>query len=608
MKQKILKVLGISTLIISLISCSNNQTKKPIVSNYEKKDSPLYVFEESEEESKFVPDPTSAKITYHFFNKSVIPYYELSDYINNYSGYKVDKSEEKESALEYKKENNGYKIKINNKNIDTYLLINVDNQTLTFHNMTNYIYGTVEDKYPFECFFKNASYLFKDSSFTYEIVNSPKADYIIDLTKYNIKVFEYNDKCYAPTYVVSNVMWPQFFGSPVKYFYNGANTYDYVAAIDQQKQINPLADIRKNSSICSSSEYMQFNYDFLALVYDHFFGLDKRTSISTGIEHTYFKNGAYASLEPFKTKLLSTQLNVSNNGMVEFYNQEVNDGGHSSYGAANILTDSDKHVEYTGDYDQILKWEKALIKARKDASLAPTQHDNYFQGYYKEDDGVGFITFDIFDNESSKPLTKDDLAETEYGKHTATLFGYANQQIRAHSIKNIVIDLSCNGGGAGDAVMFIMSYLTGKGGTLSIRNPKDGAHIKVTGYADVNFDGKYDSNDVIPSDVNVYAIISNSTFSSANLLTVLLKENTNTKFIGTRSGGGSCNSSFFYSPLNAMCRISGLAQLGLNSSTKDKFTSDENGVIADFYKLSNDIKDANQFFDRTTIINKIKGK
>jgi len=617
MKNKTIPFSLLTLLIASLASCggSNEPSKKPTVEKHDVKAAPVYVLDpEGEGEKKFVPDESGKVIKYHFFNNSIIPYFELVDFMNNYTGgnpFSTSSSyrDKEEPVITYTQESGGFKIKINNKNVDTYLFLDVDQQKLTYHNFTYYFLSSPYDKYPFESFFSAGKPYFKDNNFSFEVIKEGNPTFTIDLSKYNMKIYEYENKCYVSNFLCYNAVWPMFLGNPTQYFYNGINAYDYHSDLFTQKDLDLYAYIRKNSPICASDEYLRYNYDYLALMYDNFFGLDKRTSVFTGEEHIYFKDGAYKALEPFKDKLLSKDLNVSNNAMIEFYNKEVNDGGHSSYSSANILTSSNKHPEYTGDFVKIQNWSLNLDAARNDAKLSPKLVNKEFAGYYKEyDNDVAFITFDEFDNEGKKVYTKDDLVETEYGKITATLFGYADKQIRANSIKNVVIDLSCNGGGSGDAVMFIMSWLTGKGGTMTLRNPKDGTHIKVTGYADINFDGVYDSKDVIPSDVNVYAIISHGTFSSANLLSVLLKEHTNTKFIGTRTGGGSCNASGFSTPLNAQPRISGLAQLGLNSSTKDNFVSDEAGVVADFYKLSNDIKDVAQFFDRTAIINKIKGK
>jgi len=589
MKQNIIIGIVFSCL---LTSCGGT-SKRPEVNTHLIKDATVMVYDSGEH--KFTE--SEKKVKYHFFNNSTIPYFEVKEYaetfVENYN-------------LKYSFENKGnqYLVKLNNQEIDSSVTFNVDNQTINFVCMTAMMTGTATGNNPFAIFLEEGRYLFKDQK--YEMLEKPGSPkYTIDLSSYNMKMYELEGKFYLPDFVMNSCFT---MGGPLP-IYNGVNAYYYNEGTDAQESFIAYGLIRKEATIFQTNEYLQYNYDYLAYIFDHFFGLDKRTSRVTNKEHIYFENGAYKALEPFKEKLLSKDPNVSNNAMYEFFNKEVDDGGHSQYDSSNLFSTSSEHPTITGDLANTSEWTEGLSKARDNAQLSPKQISSKFDGYYTEKDGVAFVTFDSFTNRPDRKLTKDDLAEEVYGEYTASLIGYANNKIHKNNIKNVVLDLTCNGGGAGDVAMFIVSWLSREGATFTLRNSKDKSMYRAKGYADVDFDGTYDVNkDTIPSDVNIYAIISNATFSSGNYLPVMLKEHTKCKFIGTETGGGSCNAGGVYTPLLSSIRLSGLFQLGLNNCTKDNYVSDEMGVKADFYTFPNDKTSYTKFFDRQDIINKIKGE
>ncbi len=124
-----------------------------------------------------------------------------------------------------------------------------------------------------------------------------------------------------------------------------------------------------------------------------------------------------------------------------------------------------------------------------------------------------------------------------------TFLAFRNAAEKAQNdpkVKNFIIDLSTNGGGESDAVMTIVSLITGNSCIYS-ENTLTGGAAAVYYNVDRDLDGRFDDNDSkVKYDLNFAVLTSNATFSSANLLASLLHENW-IPIIGEQSGGGSCS-------------------------------------------------------------------
>ena len=130
----------------------------------------------------------------------------------------------------------------------------------------------------------------------------------------------------------------------------------------------------------------------------------------------------------------------------------------------------------------------------------------------------------------------NDKLEDTYD--TPALIHYVNKLIKADSdIKNVVLDLSCNGGGALYTAAFVISWMLGKC-TLQTTNPISGAKWSITYQADVNCDGNYDDGDTI-KDKNLFCLVSPCSFSCGNLVPAMLKASDRTTILGVTSGGGT---------------------------------------------------------------------
>ena len=112
-------------------------------------------------------------------------------------------------------------------------------------------------------------------------------------------------------------------------------------------------------------------------------------------------------------------------------------------------------------------------------------------------------------------------------------------------VKNFILDITANGGGSSDIVLFITSLFANKS-DLYYENVLTGQKMKSTFEVDRNLDGKFDEKDKdVKLKMNIGVLISTYSFSCGNLLPALLKDY-GICLLGKKSGGGSC--AVLYSP------------------------------------------------------------
>jgi len=484
-------------------------------------------------------------------------------------------------------------------------------------------------------------------------------EYTIDLNKYGITAYYYEGKGYLPYDVYRNILN----SNPLTYmFYNGVGFYE-VDTANSNTTINLYEKI-KNEATIVNQEYMNYCYNLLALTLDNRFGLYERPSrANPGQTVKYFKDGAYKALEPYKLGLTSLSPDISNDYMCQFFADEVDDGGHAGYSGLNYLA-TKPHERTWGPERQntqdaaekVAAARTAYYEATGDAidpsdywiekpEPVPSIFDNYIKLY--ETDGkapILYITFDAFNaietyNTSSEELSKQKViygkqTENNYTLDTIRMTMYADKFIKdyndksehsANPIKNIVLDISNNGGGTVYTEHFIASWLCG-GVQEKIWNPHTKSYAEYTIKADVNGDGTFSADDYLGSNMNVYCITSEMSFSCGNMLPcnlvdaangcksesqTQLRTTDNTKFIGCPSGGGACFvDGNMHVGLGNVFRSSINYHMLKGSSTVDEKVSVESGCQPTewFIPVKCTWEKCIGYVDRETINKKIRGE
>ena len=161
------------------------------------------------------------------------------------------------------------------------------------------------------------------------------------------------------------------------------------------------------------------------------------------------------------------------------------------------------------------------------------------QGYSEIGD-TAFVTMDAF-----MYLAGDHYAADEAGTPSTDTFGMitnAHRQITREGspIKNVVLDLSINNGGAAPTAVALVSWFLGDA-RLSLKDTFGGGESTAEFRADVNLDRVFDEQDTLAGrGLNLYCLISPASFSCGNLVPWAFKADGRVKLLGSVSGGGSC--------------------------------------------------------------------
>ena len=216
---------------------------------------------------------------------------------------------------------------------------------------------------------------------------------------------------------------------------------------------------------------------------------------------------------------------------------------------------------------------------------------------YEEIGDTAYITFDAFSLDIIAIGTLDfDDPSTIYGPITA--MAYALQKINRENspIKNVVLDLSCNGGGTVDTAVVVISAFLGKS-PISIENAKTGALVTNYYKADTNFDGIYNSDDTLAGKgLNLYCLTSGTSFSCGNLVPCIFKEDPNVAIIGQKSGGGACAITHMSTATGSVLTLS--SNLRLSYTKNGSFYDVDQGAEPDYA-----ISKLEHFYDREWLTN-----
>lgn len=161
--------------------------------------------------------------------------------------------------------------------------------------------------------------------------------------------------------------------------------------------------------------------------------------------------------------------------------------------------------------------------------------------FYQEVGDTAFVTFDEFEVAPDVDYYSLDLNDPDSVQDTISLILYANHQIRREGspVKNVVLDLSLNGGGRVDAAVFVTGWFIGQAGITAV-NTFSGAQATSLYHVDTNLDRVFDKQDSLLGDYDLYCLISPESFSAGNLLPWVFKTSDLVTLMGSASGGGSC--------------------------------------------------------------------
>ena len=564
MKNKIIYLLSILP-IVCLTSCRVTLIKSKTV------ESSVYALFDGKVDS-------GRKIKYEVLeDKELLPYFSIDSYLSLYNNYLID----------------GYKITTSNsRNGSTVFVTNKEDQNL-FVMAIDATTKTIIENGEFSSAF-NIAKDYSLSSLSLRSVNNYETAYepisIREFTYRNMdfKTFSKNGTVYYPLSLLECVFSSY---SGIRHLFNYSRIIQYA---DYEELTDTTYKVGGNdvTAFKEMKEYINTSLKEMPLYPRE----DRRASFLFTLENVYglkFTRNIssmreYLEKQDFYNDFLSASALKRNEAFYKTF--ALLDDGHSSIrNHADFPYEEGVFNQYGPKVSRILSVRQTLSNQR---TLAPGEV------YYSTDEKLAFFTFDSFtfaENayKEDKRTLKDDLSDY-HSVNYDTFFYFVkllNEIKNKGGVKDVVIDISTNGGGTVGIMMKLITLLAKTNNSaIYLRTDVTGMVQKMTTKVDSNGDGVYGDNDVFGNDFKIHILTSEFSFSCGNAFPFFLKKNRIATIIGVKSGGGECAVGEAYLPSGEhYCHSS---DLHIGWYECDKFEGDEPGVevdvsidYADFYNL-----------------------
>ena len=409
-----------------------------------------------------------------------------------------------------------------------------------------------------------------------------------DLGAYNIDLVRKGDKYLIPIQTFSDIF---LYNVGLSVMYNGKSLFfgNCSTMMDSENNITALGKLyfrEKSRKDKISKELTEFNYNELCFALDTHYGLKDIHNIDS-----FDKLMTNTGLKPLMLSQDPEKMDTAVYYLVTRYLDDI----HTKYGMSSPATGFNfgkELIEARGqgpsrDAYYVLSNEYRKVRAKFYPDGVPA---------YEEVGDTAFITFDEF---VAIPEGVDYYKEapTADAKDTMGIIAYSVQQIlrKDSPIKNVVLDLSCNGGGSANTAIYTLAAFLGRT-NLSIQDSFTDAFVTNAYLADTNFDGKFNSKDTLAGKgLNLYCLESGVSFSCGNLVPSMFKQSSDVSLIGETSGGGSCSVQWVTTATGSAVRISSPNRLSFMKN--GSFYDIDRGADPDIYLTKKD-----SYYDREKLV------
>ena len=297
----------------------------------------------------------------------------------------------------------------------------------------------------------------------------------------------------------------------------------------------------------------------------------------------------------YKNDLLSTDATKYDEAMAKFLLQGIDDAHTtiqypSIFDLPNMANANGYSLKHEGERRKAIT--ETLIanrNKRKDAGLGA-------DGGFDIVNQTAFIAFDSFSyNLEIKAFDQyKNTDPNDYIEKPMDLFASSFNKIKENNnVKNVVVDLTCNGGGLVSCMSYLLGYFT-KDPAILINYRLNNSTFEFHYEVDLNQDGVYAGDeDTFADKYNFYVMTSDASFSCGNHMPTICRNLNIAKVIGQKNGGGSCVISF----------LSNSSGYLYHSSSEWTSLLVENGkYVTNDYGVEPDIKiDATNFYNHQYI-------
>lgn len=319
-----------------------------------------------------------------------------------------------------------------------------------------------------------------------------------------------------------------------------------------------------------TADMAKFRYQELCFVFDNLFGYPGRTIME---QNGMTEKGFDATLESVPNGRMVKRLLQSANNMDFAWGRMamqylINDGGHTDFWAMTGLPENiegdyvERLMAAAGNYPEAYAMYQQWVninyeRSKLERELETKRKQAYGDVLYKVNSAKttaviimnSFMDMDeaAWNKYYASQKTDADWKElmNSYKKDILVGLLYGLQQAKTDGVKNLVIDITINGGGSCDLVGASVAMLR-KNRTVQFwsQDALEGSNKIATYYVDSNFDGVFDERDdtqpkVDCSGMNIGVLCSKVAFSCGHQFPTLMKDY-GFPIMGERSGGGTC--------------------------------------------------------------------
>ena len=452
-------------------------------------------------------------------------------------------------------------------------------------------------------------------SLKHEFVTTAASSLDVSLKDYNMPVIPYEDTIIMPFLALQNTIGALSMNSI--YAYNGKDYYnvheaknfllgdDVNPAAKESPYIKAISSGPWHGRTETSKDYANYGYYSICLLLDLTFGHKEEKGITTFDEYFTRMNA--------KNAMSSTNPTDAVLGEILLLNY-LFDSGHDSVGDMNsvfgdlippketevgeVVEDIKTSEEGDALFDEnavnpedtqsttdmilgvltekgfkipevapLLVWTTVLN------NLKPEDYGNQRLDYAGD---TAVIYFNAFkeDAERSPSYYLDPITEEDISKDTFAFFYNCFEDIKTHDeVKNVVLNICDNGGGAACSLVSVLGFLSEDGEVhITSRDLPAGSYKEEWYHVDTNLDGVADDEDGYGGQYDFYIMCSGSSYSCGNALPYYAQKEGLAKIFGTPPGGGDCVVGSFVDAYGRIGAYSGMLKLG---------TEDENGFVSD---------------------------
>ena len=372
------------------------------------------------------------------------------------------------------------------------------------------------------------------------------------LKDYGFDILYYQKKCLMPLFIFNTI-----FLSPNMYnlFYNGEEYYGYYGEISTSDEYYELIYKSNLNNMTQTVEEREYAYNSLCFVFDYYYGLKEDKKITKTSDYISKDNQAL---------LKSTNANDNNIGLKQFILHDI-DELHSRVDTLSMYSEYDNTFPYyldeCGD-----RWKSYY-------SLRSTLQE--YRGELSNDvrikDDTAIITLNSFKTGSNKYLYDEDgnVLDTAYLYDSYFQMKHDLEIINNYKdVKNVIIDISLNGGGNIGAMIRVLGYLTNNNISLHYKDLINSQNQMISYHVDIS--------NSINTNYKYYILTSGNSFSAANFFTSIAKDMGIATIVGQTTGGGMCS----VIPL-VLGDGSAITISSYNTTRNNKYGSIEYGITPD---------------------------